>query len=476
MLHGEALEARFEKRVRSRPIAYAAEIGDDGLVLGAGTLLARMTHDAFDAPLLAVEEDEHRLLALLAAAHGRLAPPDALRHVKSASEYWLRGEKALANIRLAFAAIPRLDEPSGAYRLFLAEELLDGGMSPSALMKGLGLDQQRRDLVKFDPNQPRVPAGNGRNSGRWGSDGGTQDSATARGVPSPAEEAARTARTLRATRSVGTLAQGLFDAVASSEFLTGLARLAAGAGGPVLTLGAILIPTPAGRVSQGSIPGEPDLHYSLDEPAGVLRLYREGENGRQTVAYALRGAHDIFADRDTGAPIARLVNGSLVFDADSLADDTPDPRARSATDEPKLCPDPGPDAPHGASERAMRYQEQISALNNPQRPLKRGEAVSLINPRTQEPVVFDDCRESDGAMIEAKGPGYAELMKSDFLAEKIWAEDWSDQADRQIAAAKTRDVEWYFAEPEAAKRAEKWFGDDDRFKKIKVIVVPAELP
>ncbi len=124
----------------------------------------------------------------------------------------------------------------------------------------------------------------------------------------------------------------------------------------------------------------------------------------------------------------------------------------------------------------MRYQEQISALNNPQRPLKRGEAVSLINPRMQEPVVFDVWRESDGAMIEAKGPGYAELMRSDFLAEKIWAEDWSDQADRQIAAAKTRDVEWCFAEPEAAKRAEKWFGDDDRFKKIKVIVAPAELP
>jgi hypothetical protein len=38
--------------------------------------------------------------------------------------------------------------------------------------------------------------------------------------------------------------------------------------------------------------------------------------------------------------------------------------------------------PHGASERAIKYQEQISALNNPQRPLPPGVAVSLSNPMT----------------------------------------------------------------------------------------------
>ena len=59
-----------------------------------------------------------------------------------------------------------------AYRLFLAEELLDAGMSPAALMKGLGFDAPARGLAKYDPNQPRVPAGSGRNSGRWGSGGG----------------------------------------------------------------------------------------------------------------------------------------------------------------------------------------------------------------------------------------------------------------------------------------------------------------
>ncbi len=172
MLRGVALEGRFEKRARSRPIAYAAEIGDDGLVLGAGTILARMTRDSFGEPALDLEEGEDRLHALLAAAHGRPMSPDLPRHLGEAFAHLRRGDKAMANIRLAYARIPRLDDRSDAYRLFLAEELLDAGMSPAALMKGLGFDPLRRGLAKYDPNQPRVPAGSGRNSGRWGSGGG----------------------------------------------------------------------------------------------------------------------------------------------------------------------------------------------------------------------------------------------------------------------------------------------------------------
>ena len=147
--------------------------------------------------------------------------------------------------------------------------------------------------------------------------------------------------------------------------------------------------------------------------------------------------------------------------------------ARSERDEPKLCPDPDRDVPHGASERAIAYQEQISRLNNPQRPLPAGMAVSLENPLTGKNVAFDDCRESDGTMIEAKGPGYAGLVKSGFLAEKIWNEDWSLQADRQLAVAGSRDIEWFFAEPEAAEKAREWFGSDRKYQKIKRLI--AEL-
>ena len=50
-------------------------------------------------------------------------------------------------------------------------------------------------------------------------------------------------------------------------------------------------------------------------------------------------------------------------------------------------------------------------------------AVSLVNPLTGKSVVFDDCRESDGTMIEAKGPGYAEMLQDRFLAENIFPDE-----------------------------------------------------
>ena len=103
-------------------------------------------------------------------------------------------------------------------------------------------------------------------------------------------------------------------------------------------------------------------------------------------------------------------------------------------------------------------------------------AVSLENPLTGKNVAFDDCRESDGTMIEAKGLGYAGMLKSDKLAENIWLGDWLPEAKRQTAAAGSRDIEWFFAEPEAAKKASEWFGDDERFQKIKIFYVPAEAP
>jgi hypothetical protein len=241
-------------------------------------------------------------------------------------------------------------------------------------------------------------------------------------------------------------------------------------------LGAIFVPTPAGVVSHGAMPGEPGLSYSFDEPAGLLRLYRDNDTGQQTVAEARLRPDGILAETDTGLPIARMVGGSLVFDADSLAGSAVGAGARSERDEPKLCPDPSPDVPHGASERAKAYQEQISRLNNPQRPLSRGDAVSLMNPLTGKRVVFDDCRESDGTMIEAKGPGYAKLLRDSYMSDEVLPERWQRQAERQISAAGSRDVAWFFAEPEPAAKAKEWFGDNKKLRNIKIFVIPPEGP
>ena len=107
-------------------------------------------------------------------------------------------------------------------------------------------------------------------------------------------------------------------------------------------------------------------------------------------------------------------------------------------DKPKLCPVPTPDQPHGAKEAARAYQEQITGL-------PRGLAVSLNN------VAFDGCRESDGTMLETKGPGYAQFLDNNGEWLPWWSGkyDLIDEAVAQSATAGSRRIEWYVAEPRA---------------------------
>ena len=98
---------------------------------------------------------------------------------------------------------------------------------------------------------------------------------------------------------------------------------------------------------------------------------------------------------------------------------------------------------------------------------------------TGKPVVFDDCRESDGTMIEAKGPGYAERLANTFMAKSL-ADEWAEQATRQLQASGDRGLEWYFAEEDAAAWARQVFEDNDDYRnlrgKITLFTVPAETP
>ncbi len=111
-------------------------------------------------------------------------------------------------------------------------------------------------------------------------------------------------------------------------------------------------------------------------------------------------------------------------------------------------------------------------MNNPQRPLPPGLAVSLPDPTTGKNVVFDDCRETDGTMIEAKGPGYAEMMAKGAFFRDAFAQDWQKQARSQIAASSGRDIDWFFAEPEAADLASRVFADQPGLQRIRVIRMP----
>ena len=117
--------------------------------------------------------DEPRVLALLASAYAQPVAPYVVAKIARAADLWNEGEKALAQIHLGYAGLPPCDDDA-ALGLFLADECLAAGMTPAKLMKALGLDPGHE---KYSPDQPRVPAGSGRESGRW-TDSGWARSAT----------------------------------------------------------------------------------------------------------------------------------------------------------------------------------------------------------------------------------------------------------------------------------------------------------
>ncbi len=460
----ELLRKSFDEFAWRLPFDAVPVIGEAGLVLGFGTVLARMGYNRLGESMLTLELDEERVLALLSAVYGRQVSPGAMHYVRRASEQWRCGDKVLAHFELAFARFPRLEGHEDAFRLFLAENLLSNGFTPHRLTKELGFDPQ---LLRYNPDQPRVPAGSGRTSGEWEAASG---SAPAVSKPSDARVrlASLTPIAVSASAEAGTLVSGLFATEEGTEFLAGLASLIAsgtiGAIGAGVFLGALTIPFNTQTVLEGTVPGDPDLHYTF-YPYDQLtaEFWRQGPSGRETLFTAM-AVGDILYESETGIPIARKVGNTLVMDAESLASVAELGRSEtgavadseSRSEQPQLCPDPGPDAPHGASQRAKDYQAYISWLNNPQRPLPPGIAVSLPDPATGRRVVYDDCREADGTMIEAKGQGYANLLRSEYMQD-VLATRWRTQGERQVRAAGWRGNDWFFAEDEAADFARKLF-------------------
>ena len=263
----------------------------------------------------------------------------------------------------------------------------------------------------------------------------------------------------------------------AADTIAGLSSFALVLGGAAAVIGTLFVPTPNSTKTRGVLPGGDGLTYEYDRDEGVLRL-RDASGA--IVSGGPRDRDGVFHDADTGVAIGRDVGGALVFDqaamvaAAGAAGAIPRARADAQADEserePKLCPEPTPEVDNKPSDRAKAYQEQISALVNPHRPLPYGLAIAFFNPTTGKWVRADECDETDGAIIEAKGPGFAKNLSNTFMRGR-YAEEFLYQATREVGASQGREIRWYFAEEETADFARDLFRSRSGLAGIQVLHV-----
>ena len=433
----------------NHPFPSGLVLVEDGLRLDAQSILVRR-HEG----RLALEEDGERCLALMSILDGKPVSAGVLDAVAAADAHLRRGDLALANLRLVFARLPRITGAADVDRVRSAAHLLDRGVAPRRLMDALGLGTSELDLAaKYDRNQPRVPAGNGRASGEWSSGD--------RALVTP----------------VGA-ARG-FLAGASPEALAALTRFAARFSAPRAVLGALIIPTPnSGGVTEGALPDASDIAFRKDGPAGLLTL--KTTSADHDVVVVARNEGGLYVEVRSGRQIGRDLGGQMYLSLDAVQDvledaraarddEGPKPKPSVIEDEPRLCPAPERDTPHGSSLSSKTYEEDVHARVNPLAPIPPEFAVRFANPATGASYYFDDCFRyagdlvdgdmQAGDLVDAKGPGPEFLLLTHESTRNGVSQKFLVQAQAQLKAVEGtgRRVKWYFAEPFAASFAREIF-------------------
>lgn len=280
-------------------------------------------------------------------------------------------------------------------------------------------------LVKagYEPDQPRD------DRGRWTSDAAAGAAAARMTQPSPG-------------------GASVFDRLAPAA-LRALAQFGARFSAATAVFGILFIPTNRSLISQGTLPDRPDITYEFDQDAGILKIYRDTGDGPRQLFGGGSDDEGLYRDRN-GQVIARKLDGSVAIDPDALPDASSDAPPPKNDDEPKLCPAPTPDKPGGKA-KDIEYQFYVATLVNPEAPTPPGFGVKLWDPVAGKYVYFDDCRRTDGTMIDAKGTGYLDMLDGDSAHPWDWVQGkFLDQAQRQRDAAQGRSIEWHFAEEPVA--------------------------
>ncbi len=194
----DELHSPREARDHRTPLHLAMTFEGDALVLGVGTRLGLANRGLLLRNQRSEAFDEARVAALLAAAYGRAIGPSELAYIRGALEKQSEGQTPLALVYLALADLPKLQPPAeAAWRLAAADELMKGGMARGEILGALGIGKTAgEEFVRaYNPDQPRVPAGNGRESGQWTSGDNADDADDAASPPgapnSPSNDGSR---------------------------------------------------------------------------------------------------------------------------------------------------------------------------------------------------------------------------------------------------------------------------------------------
>ncbi|GGF32770.1 hypothetical protein GCM10011611_43690 [Aliidongia dinghuensis] len=324
------------------------------------------------------------------------------------------------------ALVPRMAKAGADPRqLSRIADALNGGNLVRAQLLGLQLPLAAQEppsaggLLKggYDDQEPRKP------NGEWTVGGALATAAEGMGFAEAAIDASAIATAARAA-------------------LAGVAGSAAG------LLAGLVYPSGNWNTYQGTLDGRPDVDYRYDE--GHLSLYRTAPDGSRTQLYQGRAGSDGLYRDPQGTVIGSDLGRGFRVDIDridAVSDKSPpvtQARAVSTTDEPQVCPDPGPDHPHGASPRAQAYQWQITGL-------PPGLAIWFNGQ------VYDGCNPVTGALLEAKGPGYEAMMDLFWWDDTV--KDFDELAIRELDNAGGRRVEWHFAEKRVADFMRAHFAD-----------------
>jgi hypothetical protein len=121
-VHIKDISCQQFSKIASRRFESRMTLTGRGLVLGAGTLLAKL-----DGKALPIEAEQERIWTLLAVAYGEKISQAVFGSLRRVAKHWHGGDKCLAAIHLAQMGLLDIGEDA-AYRLSLAAELIDAGV------------------------------------------------------------------------------------------------------------------------------------------------------------------------------------------------------------------------------------------------------------------------------------------------------------------------------------------------------------